>query len=158
MRLSCLATKPLVFYLWFFYFFVNYYTTHPKHGSLTIGMVKIYDTCMGCTRCVRGLPHRCRCESACQTNILSVSVYLWHETTLSMGLAYWYDPEKFTWIRLITLCRLKPVLDELFRATRAGNGNGLCWLAVTEVFCIRTSSFCQKVSQGQLWWPDICMR
>ena len=34
--------------------------------------------CVGCKRC----------ESACPTDFLSVRVYLWHETTRSMGLAY----------------------------------------------------------------------
>ncbi|KAI3841084.1 hypothetical protein MKW92_008833 [Papaver armeniacum] len=63
--------------------------------------VKIYDTCIGCTQCdgckakqIASAPRTedcvgCkRCESACPTDFLSVRVYLWHETTLSMGLAY----------------------------------------------------------------------
>jgi len=41
--------------------------------------VKIYDTCIGCTQCVR----------ACPLDVfLSIRVYLGAETTRSMGLAY----------------------------------------------------------------------
>jgi photosystem I subunit 7 len=77
--------------------------------------VKIYDTCIGCTQCVRACPtdvleivpwdgckarqiasaprtEDCvgckRCESACPTDFLSVRVYLGAETTRSIGLAY----------------------------------------------------------------------
>ena len=77
--------------------------------------VKIYDTCIGCTQCVRACPcdvlemvswdgckagqiasaprtEDCigckRCETACPTDFLSVRVYLGGETTRSLGLAY----------------------------------------------------------------------
>ena len=77
--------------------------------------VKIYDTCIGCTQCVRACPldvlelvpwdgckagqiassprtEDCvgckRCETACPTDFLSIRVYLGDETTRSMGLAY----------------------------------------------------------------------
>ena len=69
--------------------------------------VKIYDTCIGCTQCVRACPtdgckakqiasaprtEDCvgckRCESACPTDFLSVRVYLGPETTRSMALSY----------------------------------------------------------------------
>ena len=77
--------------------------------------VKIYDTCIGCTQCVRACPtdvleivswdgckaqqiasaprtEDCvgckRCESACPTDFLSIRVYLGSETTRSIGLAY----------------------------------------------------------------------
>lgn len=77
--------------------------------------VRVYDTCIGCTQCVRACPtdvleivpwdgckarqiasaprtEDCvgckRCESACPTDFLSVRVYLGSETTRSIGLAY----------------------------------------------------------------------
>ena len=89
-------------------------------GTVTSGQgmshsVKIYDTCIGCTQCVRACPldvlemvpwdgckaaqiassprtEDCvgckRCETACPTDFLSIRVYLGDETTRSMGLAY----------------------------------------------------------------------
>ena len=86
-------------------------TENPKMSH----SVKIYQTCIGCTQCVRACPtdvlemvpwdgckaaqiasaprtEDCvgckRCESACPTDFLSVRVYLGAETTRSMGLAY----------------------------------------------------------------------
>nr|YP_009589719.1 photosystem I subunit VII [Selaginella remotifolia]QBL76302.1 photosystem I subunit VII [Selaginella remotifolia] len=77
--------------------------------------VKIHDTCIGRTQCVRACPtdvsetvprNGCkanqiasaprtedragckRCESACPTDFLSVRVYLGPETTRSTGSAY----------------------------------------------------------------------
>lgn len=75
--------------------------------------VNIYDTCVGCTQCVRACPtdvlemvpfidgrdiasapmtEDCigckRCETACPTDFLSVRVYQASETTRSFGLEY----------------------------------------------------------------------
>ncbi|KAI3938885.1 hypothetical protein MKW92_012508, partial [Papaver armeniacum] len=81
--------------------------------------VKIYDTCIGCTQCVRACPTdvlemipwdgckakqiASRCESACPADFLSVRVYLWHETTRSMGnkVIRWYT---------ISICLLELLL------------------------------------------------
>lgn len=88
----------------------------PDWSTITMShSVKIYDTCIGCTQCVRACPtdvlemvpwdgckaaqiassprtEDCigckRCETACPTDFLSVRVYLGPETSRSMALAY----------------------------------------------------------------------
>jgi photosystem I subunit 7 len=100
-------------------FRLSYNNTHRElliiEENFMSHTVKIYDTCIGCTQCVRACPtdvlemviwEDCRagqiasaprtedcvgckrCESACPTDFLSVRVYLGGETTRSMGLAY----------------------------------------------------------------------
>lgn len=88
----------------------------PDWSTITMShSVKIYDTCIGCTQCVRACPtdvlemvpwdgckaaqiassprtEDCigckRCETACPTDFLSVRVYLGPETSRSMALTY----------------------------------------------------------------------
>ena len=108
LTLNLRANKNLITYN-------NDRTTKKFRRDFMSHTVKIYDTCIGCTQCVRACPtdvlemviwEDCRagqiasaprtedcvgckrCESACPTDFLSVRVYLGGETTRSMGLAY----------------------------------------------------------------------
>jgi len=122
LRLAIKIGEPLLFIrfeaLPLFAALCNEFLNVPFNIGAFISMshsVKIYDTCIGCTQCVRACPtdvlemvpwdgckagqiaasprtEDCvgckRCETACPTDFLSVRVYLGAETTRSMGLAY----------------------------------------------------------------------
>ncbi|KAL2921468.1 Photosystem I iron-sulfur center [Bienertia sinuspersici] len=110
--------------------------------------IKIYDTCIRCTQCVRACPtdvlemipwderkakqiasapriEDCvgckRCESACPTDFLSVRVYIRHEITRSMSLGYLvFTTNHFPWLRTIVVLPIF-VSSLIFLSPHKGN-------------------------------------